>query len=73
MDLELLQQCYMVEVDHKQLYPAITTFRDEYHIQYDLGDNHIMFVVTYENIYNRLYLSGIKRKVVEWVDESYQM
>lgn len=40
-----------------------------YHIQYNLGNNHIMFVVTEENIYNRLYLNGIKRKVVEWCND----
>lgn len=67
--IKALQQSYMVEVDHKQLYPSVTTFNDEYHIQYNLGNNHIMFVVTEENIYNRLYLNGIKRKVVEWCND----
>lgn len=28
MDLELLQQVLMVEVDHKQLYPAISEYND---------------------------------------------
>lgn len=51
--IKALQKIYMVEVDHKQLYPSVTTFNDEYHIQYNLGNNHIMFVVTEENIYNR--------------------
>ena len=27
MDLELLQQALMVEVDHKQIYPAISEYR----------------------------------------------
>lgn len=67
--IKTLQQMYMVEVDYKQLYPNITCYNDEYHIRYDLGNNHIMFVVTDENIYNRLYLNGVIRKVVEWVND----
>ena len=68
-DLKVLQQCYMVKADYRELYPAIEHYNDAYYIQYDLGNNHIRFEITEKNIHNRLYLNGIKRKVVEWISE----
>lgn len=67
--MELLQQCYMVEVDHKQLYPSIECYNDMYYIQYDLGNNHIEFELTDNNVHDNLWMARIKRKVVEWYDE----
>lgn len=70
MNLETLQQMYSVKVNNKQLLPCVTIhFWDMYHIRYDLGDNHIQFEVPEENLYNRLYLAGIRRKAVEWAEE----
>lgn len=53
--MEMLQQMYMVEVDHRQLYPA---------------NEHTRFEVTERNLYNTLYCASVKRKVIEWI-ESY--
>ena len=60
-----LQKCYCVE----NLYPTIECCNDIYYIQYDIDNNHIRFEITEKNIHNRLYLNGIKRKVIEWISE----
>lgn len=67
--MEMLQQMYMVEVDHRQLYPAIEYYDNTYYIQYDLGNEHTRFEVTERNLYNTLYCASVKRKVIEWVNE----
>ena len=58
LTLRQIRQQFAVAIDHdcynelrhyiecKQLYPSVTTFNDECHIQYNLSNNHIMFVVT---------------------------
>ena len=70
MNLETLQQMYSIKVNNKQLLPRVTIhFLDMYYIRYDLDDNHLQFAVTEKNLYNRLYLAGIRRNAVEWAEE----
>nr|DAG43693.1 MAG TPA: hypothetical protein [Caudoviricetes sp.] len=38
MNLELLQQTLMVEVDHKQLYQALTEYDGIVYVQYNVGN-----------------------------------
>lgn len=68
-DLKLLQQCYMVNTDYRELYPAIECHNDIYYIQYDLCNNHIRFQMTEENVIDKLWIAQIKRKVIEWISE----
>lgn len=58
--MELLQQMYMVEVDYKQLYPAIEYYDNKYYIRFEMTEH---------SLYNTLYCASVKRKVVEWVNE----
>ena len=68
MNLELLQQALMVEVDHKQLYPAISEYNDILYVQYDVGEEHLKidvpkFVLTQYQAYK-----VIKNRVLDWYE-----
>lgn len=67
-DLKVLQQCYMVKADYRELYPAIEHYNDTYYVQYDLGNNHIRFEMTESNVIDNLWIAQIKRKVIEWIN-----
>lgn len=45
MDLELLQQALIVDVDYKQLYPAISEHNEIVYVQYDVEDDHLKICV----------------------------
>lgn len=70
MDLELLQQCLMVEVDHKQLYPALTEHDGIMYVQYDVGDEHLKIDVPIFVLQMSLIRSSgvIKNRCYQWYE-----
>lgn len=66
MDLELLQQVLMVEVDHKQLYPAISEYNDIVYVQYDVGDEHLKIDVPKVVLTKSETYKAIKEACYQW-------
>lgn len=63
MDLE---QLLMVEVDRKQLYPAISEYNDIVYVQYDVGDEHLKIDVPYFALYEYRAFKIIKERCYQW-------
>lgn len=68
MDLELLQQALMVEVDHKQLYPAITEYDGIVYVQYDVGNKHLKIDVEKDCFLVMSTCQDIKNCVYKWYE-----
>lgn len=66
MDLELLQQALMVEVDHKQLYPAISEYNGIVYVQYEVGDEHLKIDVPCFTLYEYRAFKIIKERCYQW-------
>lgn len=65
--MNLLQQAFTVEVDFKQLIPSITEYNGNTIIQYDMGDNHIRFELTDEELADTMTYTVIRNRVKHWV------
>lgn len=68
MDLELLQQSLMVEVDHKQLYPAISEYNGIVYVQYDVGDEHLKIDVPKLTLTQYQTYKVIKERCYQWYE-----
>lgn len=68
MDLELLQQCLMVEVDYKQLYPAISEINGIVYVQYDVGDEHLTIDVPTYVLNDFRSCRVIREKCYQWYE-----
>lgn len=66
MDLELLQQCLMVEVDHKQIYPSLVEDGALVYVQYDIGDEHLKIDVPIFALCSNKCFEVIKEKCYQW-------
>lgn len=68
MDLEVLQEALMVEVDHKQLYPALTEYDGILYVQYDVGDEHLKIDVPAFVLYEYRAFKVIKERCYQWYE-----
>lgn len=66
MDLKLLQQALIVDVDYRQLYPAISEYNEMVHIQYDIGDDHLKIVVPKDELTKSETYKTIKEYCYQW-------
>lgn len=68
MDLELLQQCLMVEVDHKQIYPALLEDDGILYVQYNVGDEHLKIDVPTYVLNDFRSCRVIREKCYQWYE-----
>lgn len=66
MDLELLQQALIVNVDYRQLYPAISEYNDVVFVQYDVGDDHFKICVPKVMLTEDKTYKTIKEMCYQW-------
>lgn len=68
MELELLQQVLMVEVDHKQLYPALAQCDGIVYVQYDVGNEHLTIDVPIFVLCTYQAIKVIKERCYQWYE-----
>ena len=69
MDLELLQLALMVELDHRQVYPALTEVNGIMYVQYNVGRDKLTIDVQMVVLIEPNTYKVIKNKVYEWLGE----
>lgn len=69
MDLKLLQQALIVDVDYKQLYPAISEYNEMVYVQYNIEDNHLEIVVPKVELTKSETYKTIKEYCYQWYNK----